>query len=480
MASPQRLGAKVRALRRREGMTQSRLAEQLEISPSYLNLIEHNKRPLPATLLIRLAQLFGLDLQEFAAHDDMLLESDLFEVFGDPLFEPQGITDADVRDLVATHANVAQSVLGLYEAYQGERENAASLRERLAGEALDFSGGRPGMPSEEVSDLLQRNHNYFPELEEAAEDLWRSANLDLNSLSSGLQQVLTERHGVRVRFETARVMGRAVRRYDAEAKVLRISVVAVSLKNHFQLAHMVGILTHADLFAKMSDDERLTTPESRALAKVALANYYAGAVLMPYEPFLEAAREERYDIELLGHRFRVSYEQVCHRLCCMQRPSNSGVPLYLIRIDVAGNISKKFSANSMRFPRFAGLCPKGNVFQALLRQDAIRVQVSRMSESRVYFSIARTVTRGQRGYHATHTVHAIELGCELEYAKELVYSDGIDLEHLEAVVQVGVTCRLCRLATCEQRALPSIYAPLKVDPNVRAEAFYTRVDEDDE
>ncbi|MBW1878128.1 MAG: DUF2083 domain-containing protein [Deltaproteobacteria bacterium] len=480
MPSPQRLGAKVRAMRRREGMTQSRLAEQLDISPSYLNLIEHNKRPLPATLLIRLAQLFDLDLQEFAAHDDMLLESDLFEVFGDPMFEPLGVTNTDVQELVATHANLGQSVLTLYEAYRGEREKASSLRERMAGEALDFSGGRPGMPSEEVSDLLQRNHNYFPEIEEAAEDLWRTAKLDLNSLSTGLQQELAERHGVRVRFETAREMGRAVRRYDPEAKLLRISVVLPPRSRHFQLAHIVAILSQADLLEKMSDDARLTTPESRALAKVALANYYAGAVLMPYEPFLEAAREERYDIELLGHRFRVSYEQVCHRLTCLQRPGNSGVPLYLIRIDVAGNISKKFSANSMRFPRFAGLCPKWNVFQALLRQGTIRVQLSRMSETRVFFSVARTVIRGQRGYHATHTVHAIELGCELEHAKELVYSDGIDLEHLDAVVPAGVTCRLCRLSTCEQRALPSIYAPLKVDPNVRAEAFYTRVDEGEE
>lgn len=478
MAVP-RLGAKVRALRRREAMTQARLAERLGISASYLNLIEHNKRPLPAALLIKLAQIFEVDLQSFAAEDEAHLESDLMEVFGDELFEPYALTNRDVRELVGSSPAVARSVLGLYEAYQGAREKVTTLTSRLADEeaAAELTRGRPGMPSEEVSDLIQRNHNYFPDLEEAAEALWRSARLDLNMMNSGLMKVLEERHGVQVRFEEARRMGRAVRRYDPDARTLSISEVLPPRSRHFQLAYTVGLLDHPELLDQISDDPLLTTSESRILARMALGSYFAGAVLMPYQRILEAARQERYDIELLGHRFRVSFEQVAHRLTCLQRPGQEGVPFYLIRIDLAGNISKKFSATNMRFPRFSGLCAKWNVFSAFLTPDTIRVQLSRMSESTAFFSIARTLQKGQRGYHASHVVHALELGCPVEHAKDLVYSEGVALDNLAAAVPVGLTCRLCRRMDCEQRAMPSIYAPLQVDENVRGESFYMRVED---
>lgn len=479
MPSP-RLGGKVRALRRREGMTQARLAERLEVSASYLNLIEHNKRPLPANLLIKLAQIFELDLTAFADDDDLRMQSDLMEAFGDDLFEPHGLTNADVRELVTAVPNVARSVLALYEAYQGAREKVASLNARLAGAPAELSAGRPGLPSEEVSDLIQRDQNYFDSLERAAEQLWRENRLDLNHLSAGLAGLLDSRHGVTVRYERAGSMGRAVRRFDPERKTLSISEVLPPRSRNFHLAQTICLLQHADLLDDLASDERvLTTIPSRKLARIALAGYFAGAVLMPYEPFLEAANAERHDIELLGHRFRVSFEQVCHRLTCMQRPGAAGVPFYLIRIDVAGNISKKFSANSMRFPRFSGLCPKWNVFQALLNRHSIRVQLSQMSETRSFFSIAHTLTKGQRGYQATHTVHAVELGCAVEHAHKLVYSDGIDLEKLEAAVPVGITCRLCRRMGCEQRATPSIYAPLQVDENNRGASFYMHVEDEE-
>ncbi len=476
MSTP-RLGAKVRALRRREGMTQARLAERLEISPSYLNLIEHNKRPLPAGLLIQLARIFELDLAELAADDDARLESELMEVFGDELFAPHDLKNVDVRELVATSPGIARSVLTLYEAFQGAKEKAATLNARMAGGADAIETGRPGLPSEEVSDLIQRNHNYFHDLERAAEALWASARLDLNTLAHGLAGALADRHGVAVHYAHARDMGHAVRRYDPERKLLSLSEVLPPRSRHFQLAATWALLEHGDLLDQLADDEQLTTPTSRRLARLALAGYYAGAVLMPYDAFLAAAREERHDIELLGHRFRVSFEQVCHRLTCLQRPGSEGVPFYLIRIDVAGNISKKFSANAMRFPRFSGLCPKWNVFQALLHRDAIRVQLSRMSETRTFFSIARTLTKGQRGYSATHTIHALELGCDVAHARELVYADGVDLENAEAAVTTGITCRLCRRMGCEQRAMPSIYAPLAVNENVRGAAFYQQVDD---
>jgi predicted transcriptional regulator len=243
----------------------------------------------------------------------------------------------------------------------------------------------------------------------------------------------------------------------------------------FQLAHQIAVMTEGPLMDRIMADGRLTTDESRGLARVTLANYFAGAVLMPYATFLEAAKQERYDIDVLGRRFRVGFEQVCHRLTTLRRPGAEGVPFHMIRIDVAGNISKRFSASGIRFARFSGACPRWNVFSAFLTPGMIRIQVSRMPDGNQYFCIARTIQKDSGGYHAQHPVQAIGLGCQVEHARELVYSDGIDVANPDTCIPVGVTCRLCERTDCEQRALPSLKVPLRVDENVRGVSLYAPV-----
>jgi predicted transcriptional regulator len=244
---------------------------------------------------------------------------------------------------------------------------------------------------------------------------------------------------------------------------------------NFQLAFQVGILSQSDTLNRLSRDAQLTTAESRALCRVALANYFASAVLMPYQPFLRAAREERYDIELLGHRFRTSFEQVCHRLTTLRRPGASGVPFHLVRVDAAGNISKRFSASGIRIARFSGACPRWILHGAFQTPGMFRVQVSRMPDGTTYFCVSRTLGKDGGGYHSMHAVQAIEMGCPVEFARELVYADGVDLDHLSAAVPVGVTCRICERMDCQQRVFPALQTPLQVDENVRGVSFYAPV-----
>lgn len=475
MADAPLLGAKVRALRRREHMTQVDLAERLGVSASYLNLIENNRRPLTAPLLIRIAQIFQLDLQNFASEEDVRLTADLHEVFGDPIFESHGLTNADLRELVAASPNVARAVLTLYRTYSTTRESLATLGERLAGDgfvAVDNSR----LPSEEVSDLIQRRMNHFSEIEEGAEALWREAELDGDDVYRGLVRYLHATRGIEVRIVRVADERQAMRRYDPDKRVLSISEVLPPRSRRFQLAHQLGLLTQSAAIDRILRDENLTTPESRALARVALANYFAAAILMPYQPFLEAARAERYDIELLAHRFGTSFEQVCHRLTTLRRPGAEGVPMHMVRIDIAGNISKRFSGSGIRFARFSGACPRWNVHAALMTPGMIRIQLSQMPDGAVYFCIARTVRSDRGGYHVPHTVQSIGMGCDVRYARELVYADGIDLDNIDAAVPVGVTCRTCERLDCAQRALPALQHPLRLDENRRGVSFYASVD----
>jgi XRE family transcriptional regulator, fatty acid utilization regulator len=471
MREPGALGAKIRALRRREKMTQAALAGRLGISPSYLNLIEHNRRALSAPLLIKLAQLFAIDVRTLSAEHDARLAADLLEVFGDPLFESHAPQASDVRELAATYPGLGRALIALYNAYQGGREALEALATRLSGDdAPELDGSR--LPSEEVSDFIQANGNHFPELEAGGERLWRDAQLASDSLYEQLQRYLEEVHGVLVRVETVGAMRGAVRRYDPTQRRLLLSEVLRRGSRNFQLAHQIGQLSEREAIERSLSSPVLSSDAARALARVGLANYFAGAVLMPYRPFLEAARAERYDIDVLGNRFRTSYEQVCHRLTTLRRAGAEGVPFHFVRIDVAGNISKRFSASGLRFPRFSGACPRWNVFAAFLTPAMMRVQVSQMPDGERFFWVARTVRKDQGGYHAPHTRFAIGLGCDVRHAGELIYADGVDLESKSAVVPVGVTCRLCPRLDCEQRAFPAVQHPLQIDENVRGVSFY--------
>jgi predicted transcriptional regulator/DNA-binding XRE family transcriptional regulator len=469
-----KLGGKVRALRRREGLSQVLMAERLGISPSYLNLIESNRRPLPAPLLIKLAQIFGVDLHTFGGDDDARVVSDLLEVFADPVFDAYHLASTDLRDLAVNHPQVARAVLSLYSSLKTQREASDALASRLDGE--EGSGvDRSQLPSEEVNDLVQKHMNHFPELEEAAEELWRKARFDAEELYPGLLRYLEKQHGIHVRIARGEAERGILRRFDAERKVLTLSELLPTRSRTFQVAHQIALLTQHARIDRLVADAHLTSDESRGLARVGLANYFAGAVLMPYAPFLEACRQERYDIDVIGRRFRVGFEQICHRFTTLRRPGAEGVHFHMIRIDVAGNISKRFSASGIRFARFSGACPRWNIFQAFMTPGMIRLQLSRFSDGTTYFCLARTIHKDSGGYHAQQPVQAIGLGCRIEHAREMVYSDGMDLDNAHLATPVGVTCRLCERSDCEQRAFPSIRHPLQVDENVRGVSLYAPV-----
>ncbi len=467
-----RFGSKVRALRRREGISQADLATKLGVSASYLNLIENHKRPLPAPLLVKLAQEFKVDLAQFASDEDARLVSDLMEAFADPLFDDPALTTAEMRDMATSSPAAAHGVISLYRAYRAAKATADDLSSRIA-EGDEGAVSPSQLPSEEVSDFIQRHSNHFPSLETGAEELAARGKLQTEEIYPGLVRHLERELGISVQIARTGKGRETLRRFDPEHKVLTLSELLPTRSRTFQLAYQIGMLTQRTAIdALVERDTYLTTDASKALARIALGNYFAGAVVMPYETFRKAAREERYDIDVLGRRFRVGFEQTCHRLTTLSRAGAEGVPFHFVRIDVAGNISKRFSASGIRIARFSGACPRWNIFAAFLTPGMIRIQVSRMPDNEVFFCLARTIQKDSGGYHAQQPVMAIGLGCKLEHAKELVYSDGVDLENPGICIPVGVTCRTCERGDCDQRAFPSMRQPLVVDENVRGTSLY--------
>jgi hypothetical protein len=466
------LGAKVRRLRQRHRITQSELARALGISPSYMNLIEHDQRAVTAPLLLKLAEALDVELRELTSGPAAQLHHDLAEALSDPLFDELAVAPREVDELCAQSPNVARAMLRLYRSFRDARGSADMLASQIY-DVQQVPGGPSRLPSEEVGDFLQRHGNYFEALEEAADRLRVDAKIELDDPLRGLVRHCNDALGVSLEIGRTTPKDGVMRRFDAAARRLHLSEWMPPSSRAFQLAVQIGLLRERELLDRLVPAAELGGDAVVvSLARVVLANYFAAAVLMPYAAFLDGARSHRYDIELLQNRFGTSFEQVCHRLTTLSRPGASGVPFHMLRVDLAGNISKRFSASGIRFARFSGACPRWNVFTAFMSPGVIRVQVSTMPDGVSYFCLARTVPKGKGGYLAPHTLQAIGLGCQLEHAPGLVYSDGIDLERLDGAVPVGVTCRLCERSDCEQRAFPSIRAPMAVDENVRGPSVY--------
>lgn len=468
-----RLGSKVRMLRRREGLTQTELAARLEISPSYLNLIEHNQRQLPAHLLLKVAKVFSVEIDAFADDSHSRIAADLQEVFGDALFEDDQVTTNDVRELAESPA-AARAVIKLYEKYKMAAEQTRALASKLY-VGQDFVGiDATHLPSEEVNDVIENHLNYFPELEAAAEAFDASAHLDRHDMFRSMSRYLHDKRGTTVVFTPAGDGRGAVRRFDPEKKVLAISEMLPSWSRSFQIAQHIGRVDGAAAIDAIiaRSEKNLTAPESIALCRVALANYFAAALLMPYDEFLRAAEETRYDIELLQHKFDVSFEQVCHRFTTLRKPGNPGISFHFVRVDIAGNISKRFSGTGIRFARFSGSCPRWDVHAAFLTPGRIRTQVSQMPDGTAYFCVARTVRKNYGGYGTPDTLMAVGIGCGVREARKMVYADGCNLDNLDAAVPIGTTCRLCERLDCEQRAFPPLQYGLKIDENFRGASFF--------
>lgn len=465
-----RIGGKLRRLRQERMLTQTQMAAALGISPSYLNLLESNQRPVTVNVLLKLAEKFQIDVSQLANEDQERLASDLMEALSDPLFDGQDLKASDARDLAANLPAVAGALLAVYRAYRMGAGEQTETHNALEADAP------AGMPSEEVSEFLQSHFNHFHELEEASESLWLENGLALLTLQQDLVKLLAQRFGVDVEIAPGVAMPGLLRHYDPMNRRLMLSEMLPGPSRTFQIAHQIAFLAYRRELDAIVERGRFTSHSALALARSALANYFAGAVMTPYARFIAAARASRYDVDVLRHRFGVSFEQACHRLTTLRRPGQEGVPFHLMRVDIAGNISKRFSASGIHIARFGAACPRWNIYDAFSTPGMLRVQLSVMPDGERYFCIARTIeapfTQPRGGLPPRMSKLAIGLGCHVRHARELVYSDGIAIDDPGVATLIGVSCRSCPRANCSDRAMPALAQKLEIDENRRGLSTY--------
>jgi XRE family transcriptional regulator, fatty acid utilization regulator len=462
-------GARLRRLREEQGLTQVALARVLELSTSYVNQLENDQRPITVPVLLTLTERFDLPSQYFAPESDARLISDLREVLADGAATP-----AQVEELVARMPAIGQTLVNLHRRLHDTTADLEALHSRANLDSSDTSVlSQQPMPFEEVRDFFYDRKNYIGELDIAAEELFNKNQLRIGGLDGQLAELLGDQLGVTVVIDDGQALGSNSKRLFApESRTLYLARWLHPGQRAFQLATQIALLTQARLIDGIIAGDDQLSDDARGVARIGLANYFAGALLLPYLRFLDAAERVRYDIDQLARRFEVGFETICHRLSTLQRPSARGVPFIFVRTDSAGNISKRQSATAFHFSRVGGNCPLWVVHHAFSRPGQFLTQVAQMPDERTYFWIARTTTTDPSRYLGPDKSFAIGLGCDVAHAENLIYSAGIDLTNAESIVPIGAGCKICDRRACPQRAFPYLGHPVYVDPHSSTDLPY--------
>jgi len=434
------LGRRLRRLRRELGLNQSAMAGEIGVSPSYLNHLERNQRPVTAQVLLRLAETFDIDLKTFAADGgEGTGTGQLAEIFADPMFAGLAVPRYELVEVADNAPAVADALARLYAALVELRRQPATGEEE---------GEPASMPPQSwVRDHIQAERNHFAYLEEAAETQ-AGALTDPLGIAEPLRRRLKEGFGIDARIMPPKTLG--AHRGAIAHERWRYRPVVGAL--HAAIARGgEGFNEFRPLLERMVEAAAPPDPPTRRLLHMSLANYAAGAIMMPYAPFLEAAERHRYDIDRLCALFGASVEQVAHRLTTLNRNNARGIPFFMLRVDAAGNISKRFAGEAFPFSRFGGTCPRWNLHSAFQTPGRVVTQIVETPDGQRFFTIGRTVQRSVRLDPKEDSQLAIGLGCDVKHAPRILYADGLALADPQ-VTAIGPACAICPRVRCPQRA----------------------------
>ncbi len=449
------IGPHLRRLRQDRGETQGAMAKALGVSPAYVNLLENNQRSVSVAVLLRLFEAYGADWRDLAEDDGATRLADLRAALADPLF-------ADKPDLpqlraALTHAPaLAQAFLTLHRAYAAATDRLSAL-----------TAAEPDIattPEAQVHNHFRRNRNHFRELEDAAEAFWTdppARDDTYPALKSRLRD-----QGIATRLVTVADLPGTLRQYDEARREILLSEALDHINRIFQLTHMAGLLELRPLFDGLVARSGITDPRGAARLRVELANYFAAAVLMPYGPFLTEAQATKYDLDHLATRFGVSFEQACHRCTTLQRDGAQGVPFFFFRVDKGGNVTKRFNATGFPLAEYGGACPRLDVHTSFRTPGRTIPQFVEMPDGSQFFVVSRTVDRPTFERHGQDNRLAVALGCAVEHAPAIGYAEGFTVARLR-LTPIGINCRICPRAACDQRAHQAVILTAPVDERRR-------------
>lgn len=457
------IGRKIRETRQTHSLTQAAFATRLGISTSYLNQLENNQRHVTAPVLLALASEFAIDIAGLSPNDDNRILADLAEAFSDPLFTSQRPSAQDMKLIVQNAPSVAHAFLTMHQALRRTGEQLAELDD-----SLERAGAlNEPTPYDEVRDFFHYRDNYIHDLDMAAEHFVTQMPKGARNRVRMMADHIERQHRVRVVIGDALADTGGLRSFEPASRILTLDSRSGPSTNAFQIAHQIALLEHRSGIDAIVAKAGFHSHDAAAICRIGLANYFAGAAILPYRGFAEAAQTMRHDLDLLSDHFGASLGQICHRLSTLQRPGEKGVPFFFARVDQAGNITKRHSATKLQFARFGSACPLWNVYRAFETPGRIIRQLAETPDGVRYICLARAASKRSGGFRDPVQNYALALGCEVRHAPELVYADDLDLKRDAAYEPIGISCRICERKNCHQRAVPPLKRKLVVQHDRR-------------
>jgi XRE family transcriptional regulator, fatty acid utilization regulator len=452
-------GARLRKLRSELGVSQVAMAQDLDISPSYLNLIERNLRPVTAQLLIKLSEAYGTDPKSFAGDDELRAMQELEEVFADPMFKQDQIGRTEIKAFAENAPAIADAMKRLFRVHADLRELNSGALVNLSESERSGTALRLHDPYDRMRGFLEASSNYFDGLDRAAEAFAAELHAGDGLLFGAMVARLKTRHDIDTVVVPLAEMQFMLRHHDRHRRKLLLSETLDGPGRTFQAAVMLANLEAREAISSVCGQFKPQDANHEKLARVTFANYFAAAVIMPYGSFAASAEALGYDIELLCGRYSASFEQVAHRLTTLSRPGQAGIPFFMVRVDAAGNISKRFSAGTFPFSRAGGTCARWNIHLAFQRPGTIERQSVEMPDGSKWLTVSRTVAPAMSGWNSQGAQFVISLGCALKFASRLVYGRDIDIK-LVSPTPIGINCRLCERPNCAQRSAAPLASAL--------------------
>lgn len=453
------IGPRIRRVRNGLELTQTAMAEGLGISPSYLNLIERNQRPLTVQLLLKLASVYKVDIEELRGQETGSATTELRAIFSDQLLVGELPGDQELIELADAAPNVAAGFIKLYRAYREQAGRLSDLADLLAREGHETTLSEATLPIDIVRDTLEQMPCYFAGIENAVET-FHEALKPGEDLWPSLKAWLRDEHGIAVRTLPLHTMPNLRRRYDRHSLRLFLSERLSPADQLREVAIEVCQLALREALVKELDHFQFSGAEAKRIARFELARYAAHALIMPYNQFHSAAERCRYDMDVLRARFSTSFEQVANRLCTLQRPNNKGLPFFFLEIDQAGNPVRRAGSTGFPKAKFGGDCPKLAIHAAFSQPGQISVDRVVLPDGAEYLTVARTLEGPQAVFNERVRRTAILVGCALPAAAKTVYVDALSTD---SSIEVGTACRLCERQGCLARAKPPITRPLGLD-----------------
>lgn len=462
------IGPRLRRLRVDHGQTQAQMGKALGISTSYVNLLEKNERSVSVPVLLKLMEAFGVDWRDIANEGEASQLADMRAALQNPIFEAARPDLPQLRAALTHSPDLADSFLRLHRAYLAVSDQLLSL----AGTADGADAVLPASPESNVHNLFRRHQNHFPDLEDAATVFWAGVTVPADEVYTALKSRLRDTLALNVRVMPTDQMPNTLREYDETAREVRLSEAMDHPNRIFQLVHVAALIEHHALLDRLLAQSGLEDARSKARYRVELANYFAAAVLMPYGPFLREAQASKYDFDHLAARFGVSFEQACHRTTTLQRPGAKGVPFFFLRIDKAGNVTKRFNATDFQLAEFGGACPRLDVHTSFRSPGRIVPQFVELPDSSAFFVFSRTVDRPTFTRHSQDVRLAVAMGCSLEHVGEIGYAEDLSVAAAH-MTKIGINCRVCPRTDCDQRAHQAVILSEPVDETRRGATRYS-------